>query len=55
LPRKVGGHDPPAPMGAPPLIVGDLGELCCAHLNGEWQFHSKFHGLVGAFLACPPD
>jgi len=19
LPRKVGGHDPPAPMGAPPL------------------------------------
>ena len=21
LPRKVGGHDPPAPMGAPPLNV----------------------------------
>jgi len=20
LPRKVGGHDPPAPMGAPPLM-----------------------------------
>ena len=22
LPRKVGGHDPPAPMGAPPLPGG---------------------------------
>ena len=24
LPRKVGGHDPPAPMGAPPLITAIL-------------------------------
>ena len=25
LPRKVGGHDPPAPMGAPPLHPGRRG------------------------------
>ena len=25
LPRKVGGHDPPAPMGAPPLRGGPAG------------------------------
>jgi len=30
-------------------------ELSCAHLNGEWQFHAKYHELIGAFLACPPD
>ena len=31
------------------------GELSCAHLNGEWQFHTKSHELIGTFLACPPD
>jgi len=35
--------------------AGDAGELSCAHLNGEWQFHAKSHELTGAFLACPPD
>ena len=34
---------------------GDDAELSCAHLNGEWQFHAKYHELIGAFLACPPD
>jgi len=31
------------------------GEIFCAHLNGEWQFHAKSHKLIGAFLACPLD
>jgi len=31
------------------------GELLCAHLNGECQFHIKSHELIGAFLACSPD
>ena len=26
LPRKVGGHDPPAPMGAPPLVIVDCNQ-----------------------------
>jgi len=25
------------------------------HLNGECQFHAKFHELISAFLAWPPD
>ena len=33
----------------------DRGELSCAHLNEECQFHAKSHELIGAFLACPPD
>ena len=37
------------------MSAGDHGELSCAYLNGEWQFHAKSHKLIGAFLACPPD
>jgi len=37
------------------IWAGDHGELSCAHLNGECQFHAKSHELIGAFLACPPD
>ena len=37
------------------MSAGDHGELCCAHLNGECQFRAKFHELISAFLACPPD
>ena len=37
------------------IWAGDHGELSCAHLNGEWQFHAKSHELIGAFLACSPD
>ena len=29
LPRKVGGHDPPAPMGAPPLHTYDMYCVAC--------------------------
>jgi len=36
------------------MWAGDCGELSCAHLNGEWQFYTKAHELIGAFLACPP-
>ena len=37
------------------IWAGDRGELSCAHLNGEWQFHAKCHELIGAILACPSD
>ena len=37
------------------IWAGDRGELCCAHLNREWQFHAKSHELIGAFSGCPPD
>jgi len=37
------------------IWAGDRGELSCAHLNGEWQFHAKCHKLIGAFLACLSD
>jgi len=37
------------------IWAGDRGELPCAQLNGEWQFHAESHGLIGAFLACPAD
>jgi len=30
-------------------------ELSCANLNGGCQFHAKSYGLIGTFLACPPD
>jgi len=36
------------------IWAGDRGELSCAHLNGELQFHAKSHKLISA-LACPPD
>jgi len=26
------------------------GELSCAHLNREWQFHTKSHELIGTFF-----
>ena len=35
--------------------AGDHGELFCAHLNGEWKFHTKSHEQIGAFFARPPD
>jgi len=34
---------------------GDHGELSWAHLNREWQFHTKSRELINAFLVCPPD
>jgi len=37
------------------IWAGDCGELSCAHLNREWKFHTKYHELIGVFLACPPD
>jgi len=37
------------------IWAGDHGELSCAHLNREKQFHAKSHELIGAFLACPRD
>ena len=35
LPRKVGGHDPPAPMGAPPLHTYDMYCVACMTC-GSW-------------------
>ena len=29
--------------------AGACGELSCAHLNGKWQFHEKYHELIVAF------
>jgi len=37
LPRKVGGHDPPAPMGAPPLPGGG------GYRHLPYIFESSFH------------
>ena len=35
LPRKVGGHDPPAPMGAPPLANSLLNRSYCSESAPE--------------------
>jgi len=37
------------------IWAGGHGELSCAHLNRERQFHVKSCELIGTFLACPPD
>ena len=33
------------------IWAGDRGELSCAHVNREWEFHVKAHELIGAFLS----
>ena len=61
LPRKVGGHDPPAPMGAPPCralqyhltdgISARFGVTYIALLLGEelTTWHSVTHSLLSLF------
>ena len=47
LPRKVGGHDPPAPMGAPPLQGFNLPRQ-------QWSLLNRFRTEQGHCCACRP-
>jgi len=40
LSRKVGGHDTPAPMGAPPLEIWTIGDCWVENFTGRMTFLS---------------
>ena len=51
LPRKVGGHDPPAPMGAPPLPVSSGVTWRPEGRSQAWKW--IYPTNLGPFLTCP--